>query len=87
MIHRLVYSPSPPPPPPTPPSHSQVRSTPTFFIWRGTSLVHTHSGANKAKAEHAVRDAVAAAGGGGAAAVAALPPVLFPVEPKATGGW
>ena len=72
-------------PPPLSLSLPQVRSTPTFFIWRGTSLIHTHSGANKAKAEHAVRDAVA--GEGGAAAVAALPPVLFPVEPKATGGW
>ena len=76
----------PPPPRRHPPPISQVRSTPTFFIWRGSHLVSTHSGANKAKAEHAIRDAVAG-GADGAAAAAALPAALFPVEPKATGGW
>lgn len=58
----------------------KVRSTPTFFVYRGGELVHTHTGARKDKLEHAVREAVAATG-------AALPETIFPVEPKATGGW
>lgn len=61
----------------------KVRSTPTFFVWRDGQITHTHTGARKDKLEHAVREAVAAGAGG----AAGLPDALWPVEPKATGGW
>lgn len=61
----------------------KVRSTPTFFFFAGTGLAASHTGANKAKLELAVRDAAAAAG----TPVADMPPPLFPLEPKPTGGW
>jgi len=65
----------------------KVRVTPTFFVFGSanpgepTTALHSHTGANKAKLEHAVREAIAARGGevGG--------PPLYPPERKATGGW
>ena len=65
----------------------KVRVTPTLFVFGAagagepTAALHSHTGANKAKLEHAVREAIAARGGdvGG--------PPLYPPEPKATGGW
>lgn len=65
----------------------KVRVTPTFFVFGAanagepTTMLHSHTGANKAKLEHAVREAIAAKGGdvGGAP--------LYPPERKATGGW
>jgi Ca2+-binding EF-hand superfamily protein len=64
-----------------------TKVTPTWFIFSGNDPkdppIHTHTGTNKAKLEHAVREAVAAAKGEGA-----LPPeALYPPEPKPTGGW
>ena len=65
----------------------KVRVTPTFFVFGAaapgepTTALHSHTGANKAKLEHAVREAIAARGGdvGGAP--------LYPPERKPTGGW
>ena len=65
----------------------KVRVTPTFFVFGAakpgepTTVLHSHTGANKAKLEHAVREAIAARGGdvGG--------PPLYPPERKPTGGW
>ena len=66
----------------------KVRVTPTFFVFGAakpgepTTVLHSHTGANKAKLEHAVREAIAAQGGD----VGGIPP-LYPPERKATGGW
>ena len=62
-----------------------TRVTPTWFIFTGPGggePVHSHTGANKAKLEHAIREAVAGVKGEGV-----LPECLYPPEPKATGGW
>ena len=65
----------------------KVRVTPTFFVFGAakpgepTTVLHSHTGANKAKLEHAVREAIAAQGGD----VGGIPP-LYPPERKATGG-
>ena len=63
-------------------AHATPNTPPSF----SAELVHTHTGANKAKLEHAVREALAEMGEGG---VAAIPPggPLYPVEPKPAGGW
>ena len=62
-----------------------TRATPTWFIFvgAGPEPVHTHTGANKARLEHAIREAVAGARGEGALPGACL----YPPEPKPTGGW
>lgn len=61
----------------------KVRSTPTFFFFAGSTLAASHTGANKAKLELAVRDAVVAGG----VDAGDLPKPVFPLEPKPTGGW
>lgn len=69
----------------------KVRVTPTFFVFGAagpgepTTALHSHTGANKAKLEHAVREAIAAQEGG-AGFLAGVAP-LYPPERKPTGGW
>lgn len=56
-----------------------TRVTPTFFFWRNGEIVHTHTGANKAKLEHYMRQFLPASSN--------MPEYLYPVEQQPTGGF